>query len=167
MPLQGKFVVNDEIFSPLTIYGVGTFMAFSGKEPYRNQSGCGYIRGRGPLPPGKYWVLDRPVGGVLSRVWAQTKDIITGGDHSEWFALYRDDGVIDDYTWVNGVKRGNFRLHPGTVSEGCITLPRHSDFYALRNALLRTSAVSVRNTGLSAYAVIEVIHNNDICRVAQ
>lgn len=23
----------------------------------------------------------------------------------EWFALYREDGKIDDYTWINGVKR--------------------------------------------------------------
>jgi hypothetical protein len=55
--------------------------------------------------------------------------------HSEWFALWRDDGGIDDYTWIEGVKRGNFRLHPGTLSEGCITLPHDSDFATLRNAL--------------------------------
>lgn len=33
-------------------------------------------------------------------------------DHNEWFGLYRDDGKIDDYTWINNVERGNFRLHP-------------------------------------------------------
>nr|WP_254058708.1 tlde1 domain-containing protein [Yersinia pestis] len=26
--------------------------------------------------------------------------------------LVRDDGKIDDYTWINNVERGNFRLHP-------------------------------------------------------
>jgi hypothetical protein len=31
--------------------------------------------------------------------------------HDQWFALYRDDGLIDDWTWINGVNRGDFRLH--------------------------------------------------------
>ncbi|WP_254367149.1 tlde1 domain-containing protein [Paraburkholderia sp. NMBU_R16] len=30
----------------------------------------------------------------------------------QWFALYRNDGVVDDYTFIDGVRRGNFRLHP-------------------------------------------------------
>ena len=47
--------------------------------------------------------------------------------NSDWFALWRDDRGIDDETWVEGVKRGNFRLHPGTVSEGCITIAHNSD----------------------------------------
>ncbi|WP_433691402.1 tlde1 domain-containing protein [Kosakonia cowanii] len=35
--------------------------------------------------------------------------------HSDWFALYYDDIGIDDWTWVKGVQRGNFRLHPGVI----------------------------------------------------
>ena len=58
---------------------------------------------------------------------------------SDWFALWRDDRGIDDETWVEGVKRGNFRLHPGTVSEGCITIAHNSDFAMIRNALTKTS----------------------------
>ena len=50
---------------------------------------------------------------------------------------------IDDETWVEGVKRGNFRLHPGTVSEGCITIAHNSDFAMIRNALMNTSLVQV------------------------
>ena len=34
MALQGKFVINGADFSPLTFYGVGTFMAFSGNGDY-------------------------------------------------------------------------------------------------------------------------------------
>ncbi|HIE6778951.1 TPA: tlde1 domain-containing protein [Klebsiella pneumoniae] len=45
---------------------------------------------------------------------------------SDWFALWRDDRGIDDETWVEGVKLGNFRLYPGTVSEGCMILPSNS-----------------------------------------
>ncbi|MDS6981570.1 DUF2778 domain-containing protein, partial [Klebsiella pneumoniae] len=58
-------------------------------------------------------------------------------------ALWRDDRGIDDETWVEGVKRGNFRLHPGTVSEGCITIAHNSDFAMIRNALMNTSLVQV------------------------
>ena len=165
MALRGKFIINDAEFSSLMIYGVGEYVAFSGKGAYRNQSGCGAIQGNGPIPAGQYWVVDRPSGGTLSRGWTRAKDLVIGSNRSEWFALYRDDGMVDDYTWINGVKRGSFRLHPGTVSEGCITLPRHSDFRIIRNSLLHASTVPVRNTGLKAYAVIEVIHTSDACRV--
>ncbi|WP_166362573.1 DUF2778 domain-containing protein [Pseudomonas akapageensis] len=167
MALQGKFVVNNEEFSPLVIFGVGSFMAFSGQGAYRNQSGCGYIRGNGPIPAGRYWVVDRPVGGIRSQALAWVYDFAAGSNRSEWFALYRDDGMIDDYTWVSGVNRGNFRLHPGTISEGCITLSQYSDFQSVRNASLRTSTVLVRNTGLRAYAMIEVIDSSSICRVVK
>ncbi|QCT21471.1 DUF2778 domain-containing protein [Jejubacter calystegiae] len=104
-------------------------------------------------------------------MYAKVKDIPTWitdtpTDHSEWFALYRDDGMIDDHTWIRGVRRGNFRLHPiGPlgIPEGCITLQHHSDFQSIRTALLRTNKVPVRNTGLMAYGQIEVITHGDTC----
>ncbi len=46
MTLHGKFVNNDADFSPLTIYGVGTFMAFSGKGAYRNRGACAHYVGK-------------------------------------------------------------------------------------------------------------------------
>lgn len=52
-------------------------------------------------------------------------------------------GVFDDYTWVESVKRGNFRLHPGTVSKGCITIANMSDFAMIHNALMNTSLIQV------------------------
>ncbi|HCM1960442.1 TPA: DUF2778 domain-containing protein, partial [Salmonella enterica subsp. houtenae serovar 43:z4,z23:-] len=61
----------------------------------------------------------------------------------EWFALYKDDWGIDDGTWINGVHRGLFRLHPGRVSEGCITIAHNSDYGLIRNALLRTAPIQV------------------------
>ncbi|WP_413556347.1 DUF2778 domain-containing protein [Brenneria sp. L3-3Z] len=90
----------------------------------------------------------------------------TPTNHSDWFALYKDDGLIDDYIWIEGVQRGNFRLHPiGPLglSEGCITLQHHSDFYTIRNALLRTKKVPVRSSGLQAYGCIEVIVYASTC----
>lgn len=79
----------------------------------------------------------------------------------EWFALYRDDGKIDDTTWINGVERGNFRLHPPGplgVSRGCITLQHRTDFLSIRQALLSTRQIKLSN-GLMSYGVIEVILN--------
>lgn len=87
-------------------------------------------------------------------------------DHAEWFALYCDDGHIDDYMWVDGVKRGNFRLHPiggGGISQGCITLQNYSDFQNVRRALLHTVPVPAGNSGLLAYGRIEVITHGDTC----
>lgn len=62
MALQGRFTVNNADYSPLTIDGVGTFLAFSGNGSYRNRGGCGMIPNNGPIPAGKYWIVDRPEG---------------------------------------------------------------------------------------------------------
>ncbi|MCP3719209.1 tlde1 domain-containing protein [Paraburkholderia sp. CNPSo 3281] len=96
------------------------------------------------------------------------KNTVTGipSHHSEWFALYRDDGKIDDFTWVKGIERGHFRLHPAGgrgISLGCITLPSYADFARIRQALLHTPAVSARDSGLRAYGTIEVIAYGDTC----
>ncbi|HCI6200261.1 TPA: DUF2778 domain-containing protein [Klebsiella variicola subsp. variicola] len=108
--------------------------------------------------------------GLRAQVNAEEQDIYNcvvksvSFRHSEWFALWRDDWGIDDYTWIEGVKRGNFRLHPGTLSEGCITLPHDSDFAMLRNALLRTQQIDVPCIRkLKAYGSIEVIANGQPC----
>lgn len=171
MALQGKFIVNNQPLSPLVIYGVGTFQAFSGNNIYRNRSGCTAVRDNGPIPSGKYWVVDRPTGGVRSQTEAWITDtanaLIGKPSHrDEWFALYRDDGQIDDWTWINGVKRGNFRLHPAGgrgASLGCITLPNYPDFQRIRQALLHTATIPARNSGLNAYGWIEVTANGDTC----
>ncbi|ELY9614312.1 DUF2778 domain-containing protein [Salmonella enterica] len=170
MALQGKFIINDSDFSPLSIYGVGTFMAFSGNGVYRNKGACATISGNGPIPAGKYWIVDRPEGGMKSKANAGIRDaynhLVKGATfrHSEWFALWRDDWGIDDYTWVESVKRGNFRLHPGVLSEGCITLAHDSDFALIRNALLKTSKIDVPcMRKLKAYGTIEVISHGTTC----
>lgn len=171
MALQGKFLVNNQSHAPLYMFGVGTFMAFSGEGIYRNRGGCTGVPNNGPLPAGKYWIVDRPAGGLRSQMEAWGKDLgntLLGKPthHTEWFALYRDDSQIDDWTWVNGVKRGNFRLHPiggGGHSYGCITLMSYADFQGLRRALLSTNTIPARNSGLQAYGWIEVIANGNTC----
>lgn len=168
--LQGKFVLNDADYSPLSIYGVGTFMAFSGQGAYRNRGGCGFIPDRGPIPPGKYWIVERSKGGIYSKLNDFTRDtvnkIVYGAEfgRADWFSLYKDGFSVDDWIWFEGVKRGLFRLHPGTISQGCITLKHDSDFALIRNALLRVKPVPVpcmRN--LFAMGYIEVISNGTGC----
>ena len=171
MAYQGKFLVNNAPFSPLTIFGIGTFDAYSGNNQFRNRGGCSAIPNNGPIPAGKYWIVSRPTGGARSKALAWLKDewnFYRGNptDHFEWFALYRDDGVIDDVTWVNGVKRGQFRLHPAGgegMSIGCITLPGRVDFLRIRSALLHTTTIPIRNSGLDAYGSIEVITYGNTC----
>jgi hypothetical protein len=171
MPYFGRFLVDNKFLSPLSINGLGTFDAYSGNEQFRNRGGCTAVPDNGPIPAGKYWIVDRPKGGVGSQAWASIKDTVNSAigsavNHGEWFALYRDDGAIDDTTWVNGVKRGQFRLHPAGgqgVSLGCITLPSRTDFLRIRNALLHTMTIPAGSSGLRAYGTIEVITYGNTC----
>lgn len=171
MPLQGKFVVDNQPLLTLAVFGVGAFPAFSGDGVYRNRGGCTAAVSKGPLPAGKYWVVERPTGGITSQLQALLKDAYNAArgnpsHHDEWFALYRDDGQIDDWTWINGIKRGNFRLHPvggDGVSFGCITLKNVADFKRLRQALLHTTTIPAGNSGARAYGWIEVTIIGDTC----
>ncbi|MCC8401204.1 DUF2778 domain-containing protein [Paraburkholderia sp. MMS20-SJTN17] len=171
MAYFGKFLVDNAPLSTLVINGIGTFDAYSGNGQYRNRGGCTMVPNNGPIPAGKYWIVPRPTGGVRSAVETWLKDEFNyyssrPTDHSEWFALYRDDGLIDDYTWINGVRRGNFRLHPAGgrgVSLGCITLPSRDDFLLIRHALLHTMTIPAGNSGLRAYGAIEVITYGNTC----
>ncbi|MGF6956823.1 DUF2778 domain-containing protein [Paraburkholderia youngii] len=171
MAYFGKFLVNNARLSPLTINGLGTFNAYSGNDQYRNRGGCTAVPNKGPIPAGKYWIVDRPTGGLGSQALALAKDTWNAAwgsptNHNEWFALYRDDGSIDDFTWVNGVKRGHFRLHPAGgegASLGCITLPSRGDFLVIRNSLLNTSTILAGRPGLRAYGTIEVFTYGNTC----
>lgn len=166
MALNGKFTLNGAHYSPFQLYGVGTFMAFSGKGDCRNKSACAIKSNIGPLPIGKYWIVERGTGGLGS--WFRTQSLdwynryYNGAEfgRDEWFALYRDDWSIDDYTWINGVKRGLFRLHPGRISEGCLTIAHNADYGYIRNALMETTPIEVPCAGyLMARGWIEVVEN--------
>lgn len=166
MALHGKFVLNDADYSPFTLYGVGTFFAFSGNGIYRNRGACSSVLKNGPLPTGRYWIVERGSGGFFSGLKANAQDtwnrVWNGATfgRDEWFALYRDEWGIDDGTWINNVHRGLFRLHPGHISEGCITIPHNSDYALIRNALMRTQPIHVPCMKmLKARGVIEVLAN--------
>jgi len=164
MALHGKMILNGADYAPFNLYGVGVFMAHSGLGVYRNNANCAAIPDIDPTPPGKYWIVDRREGNWFSQKKAKIHDGLNKlvgrreFGRTDWFALWRDDWGIDDYTWIEGVERGNFQLHRGTVSKGCITIAHNSDFAMIRNALMNTSLISVPcKRSLMARGWVEVV----------
>ena len=139
--LQCFFHLNGGTYATLSVPGVGIFPAFSGNGDATNRAESANIPDIGPLPPGRYYILLRGLGGWYTQTKDSVNAFFTGSNRNEWFALYRDDGLINDETFVKGVRRGEFRLHPigpSGISKGCITLYSQSDFKILASALLRT-----------------------------
>ena len=90
-------ITDDDTYATVTVLNV-----ISGDNNLSHQ----WEANSGPLPIGEYTILDH------------------GGGHANWYELWKNDGWFNDYTTgPNGVKRGNFRLHPGSLSLGCITMP--------------------------------------------
>ena len=86
------------------------------------------------------------------------KSIESGSNRDFWFALYRVDEHIDDVTFIEGVERGSFRLHPAGhsgISNGCITLPDHSHYRTLMHGLLLSGSIIV-TAQLRAFGTVQV-----------
>lgn len=130
-----------------------SFPAFSGLGSHVNQKSFVCHPYFGGIPPGKYYIIDRQSGGLLGPI----RDLFS--DKKDWFALYAVDSKIDDETFCDGVRRGNFRLHPKGrigISEGCVTVENHSDFHKLRLLLKGTATFKVPGTSFDAYGVLTV-----------
>ncbi len=146
------FSLNGENFSTF-LYDGTTCTAFSGNGVDRNQPGSGAVADNGPIPPGSYWIVDRASGGTLGGL----RDWLSGRDH--WFALYRDDGSIDDYTFYESVRRGEFRLHPLgplRMSTGCIVLQYPAEFDAMAAYLRAQPVAYIPDTGTRTYGTVSV-----------
>jgi hypothetical protein len=151
------------------VSGVGRFPVFSGIGNYVNRPECSMLS-NAAIPPGSYWIVERPSGGRLGAYYQWGKEMWTGNTYDDWFGLFRKDGVIDDHmafkVGAGQYFRSSFRLHPlrpdGTgLSEGCITFYRREDFYTVRWALLATRKQQVLGGGdLFAYGEVVVIGRN-------
>ncbi|WP_095833581.1 DUF2778 domain-containing protein [Brenneria goodwinii] len=152
--LNFTFTLNSKPMSEL-VCGAYRFQAFSGDGPYINKRNYSCMKDIGALPPGDYLIVDRPWGGPRSIVYGAAKLKFL------WFALYRIDNSIDDYTWCNGVERGNFRLHPQVTvrgrSFGCITLPNNTHFMMLRSLLLSHGKSLYHGSNIETYGMLSVI----------
>lgn len=85
------FKLNDKPMSAL-VGGASAFPAFSGLGSHVNRRISACLANVGPIPPGSYYIFDRESGGRLG--W--WRDLFSG--RSDWFALYADDGKVDDHT---------------------------------------------------------------------
>ena len=146
------FELNGKPMSALKC-GAYSFDAFSGLGVHANRREYACHVSVGPIPPGTYYIVDRQSGGLLGPLRNMFND------RRDWFALYANDGKIDDITYCNKVKRGSFRLHPKGplgISEGCITIESHGDFQRLRALLKGAAQTTIPGTGLKAYGKIIV-----------
>ena len=83
----------------LICVGVGNFDVFTGLGELKNNANY-YMEKNGPIPPGIYWIVDRPTGGFGSWLKKKEKEFRTGNVYDDWFALFKDDGSINDQTIV-------------------------------------------------------------------
>ncbi|NUF77964.1 DUF2778 domain-containing protein [Snodgrassella sp. ESL0323] len=159
-------VSKDGKYIKLICKNVGEFDVFSGASPMTNIAECAF-KINAALPPGNYWIVDRPFGSIYGEAIALYKDWENGTNHREWFGLYNDI-TMSDSLFVNGVERGGFRLHPlrpdgSGVSWGCITFRNISDFQELRSALLTTQKMRIKNKIL-AYGNVIVTGSTDYAK---
>jgi hypothetical protein len=159
MPVQCTFRLNGQSTSTLYCSGFGGVTAYSGQMYGRDNPKAVATPGIGPLPPGKYYLLDRRSGGRLGWLhdWVSEMNVGTT-DRSKWFMLWNER--TGDSTFINGVRRGEFRLHPAgsrRVSEGCITLPSAEEFDRLqRHIRFRPPDLPVPGTTDKAYGIVVV-----------
>jgi hypothetical protein len=145
--VQCTFVLNSQPLSALVCNGQ-KYIAFSGDTDAVNNPAKADLANTGPIPPGVYYIVDRPLGGRFPWLEAKIHDLISDSNRSQWFALYAKD-TLSDFTFVKKIRRGNFRLHPiGRLglSEGCITLKDPKDFDALAKILLAQPASYITKT---------------------
>jgi hypothetical protein len=154
MEMVATFVLNDKPMSTFEIRGM-KFNAFSGTGEYRNKASQMCVPKYGPIPVGYYYIIDRPQGGWKTKTNTFFRDLFHETSKNEWFALYAADGNINDETFCDSVKRGQFRLHPGTVSEGCVTFENKGDFDFVRQLLLKCGYISKH--GFQVYGAVRVI----------
>jgi Protein of unknown function (DUF2778) len=159
MAIRCTFMLNNKPMSVMHCDDIGDFPAFSGKDKVKNDPAAVAIPNVGQLPRGRYYIVDRGSGGLFTYFFDFFADITNRTDRRKWFALYRDDDNVDDWTFIDGVARGLFRLHPhgaSNVSHGCITLADVSAFYRLRDHLLRTTPIGIPGGKGFAYGTVEV-----------
>lgn len=158
MPVSCTFQLNNKETSLFSCPGVGAVVAFSGTSTGRDNPAAIAKENIGPIPPGTYYIVDRQPGGHLG-VFRDLIAANTGStDRNQWFMLWRKD--TGDTTIVNGVKRGQFRLHPMGrlhLSEGCITISNPYSFNKLAAHIRKQGAtVTVPGSRFKAYGTVEV-----------
>jgi len=153
---------------------LGFFDVLSGEAPYTNVPECSFKTGAA-IPPGKYWIVDRPEGSRGNRARADISDLYKKAfirentpPHEDWFGLFSEKTMSNELPVYNAT-RSAFCLHPlngdgSGVSEGCITFYSVPDFLLVRKALLNQEKTKVFAVGrkLEVYGCIDVINSPTI-----
>ncbi|WP_342713837.1 DUF2778 domain-containing protein [Paraburkholderia lycopersici] len=133
--------------------------AFSGQKEGRDNPDDTAKEDIGPLPKGKYFLVDRQSGGILGgfRDWWSAHGFGTT-DRTRWFMIWNP--ATGDKTNIDGITRGSFRLHPmgpRRLSEGCVTVVNPYDFDRLEKFLRsQKPSLPVPETDLKAYGTLEI-----------
>jgi hypothetical protein len=158
MPVNCSFTLNRKETSALICTGYGTVEAFSGQEQGRDNPAEAATKSIGPIPPGKYYLVDRQSGGAMGFVRDNLSPYFGSTDRRKWFTLWNPR--TGDMTNINGVQRGQFRLHPAgdlELSEGCITLVNSAEFELLQRFIRKSPpSLPVPGTTLRAYGTVTV-----------
>ncbi|SEF06705.1 Protein of unknown function [Burkholderia sp. WP9] len=158
MPVKCTFVLNREVTSSFICDGTVSVAAFSGNGRGRDNPDDVAVPNVGPLPKGVYYLVDRQSGGFIGPMRDLFNQYGGSTDRRSWFMLWNP--VSGDTTNIDGIKRGNFRLHPmGSLrlSEGCITVKDPNDFDRLQKYIRsRGRTLPVPRTTMKAYGTVEV-----------
>lgn len=123
-----------------------------------------WIKDRGPIPVGKY---------LVGRRYVPEKHICDSGDYN-WYRLYGQNGS-GGYTYDEipisspygkTVYRGEFNLHTGRASDGCVTVwseidsseinyPQSSDYKKLRRILDKTKPLCYKKSLYSGWLIVK------------
>lgn len=159
MPVKCTFVLNGQTDSVLSCEGTASVAAFSGTGRGRDNPEDTAMENVGPIPKGTYYLVDRQSGGYMGFFydWWHAQGF-GSTDRQKWFMLWNP--ATGDTTNINGIKRGNFRLHPVGrlgLSHGCITVKHQHEFDRLQQ-FIRSGGqtVPVPKTALRAYGTVEV-----------
>jgi hypothetical protein len=149
------FTLNGKPMSKF-VCGPTPYDAYSGLAGFVNSRSSACTAQVGPIPPGRYYIIDRESGGARQRF----REAFGMSDpKANWFALYADDGKVDDATFCQQVKRGNFRLHPqgpAGISQGCIVIDHVARFDHLNLFLRSVEPTAVKGADIKAYGVVTV-----------
>lgn len=159
MPVACAFILNGKKTSILTCPGTAPVSAFSGSGQGRDNPDDTAMPNIGPLPKGVYYLVDRHSGGRMGLLWDLWFAYGYGStDRHTWFMLWNPE--TGDETIINGVKRGNFRLHPmgqRRLSEGCISVVDPTAFDRLQTFIRSQGlTVAVPGTTMRAYGTVIV-----------
>ncbi len=151
--LDCKFALNGKEMSEFKI-GASAWRAFTGQGSERNKRKFMCATPASPIPPGSYYIVDRPSSGAL----AGLKD----GANAQGlgFALYADDGRIEDETMRDLIARGNYRLHPaGEVGSGmgCIKIHDKGQYQFIAKMLRNAIASPIPGSTMQAYGKLTVV----------